>query len=331
MEPYQVLEQEFARWNDLDPAGMVCCSSGTAALHLALEAMRLPPGSEILVPDYTMVACPRAVTLAGLVPVFVDCDKKLLLLDPIEVGRLSCEAEGLLVVHVYGRRFDLEQAVRDSGAGVGGWNNLYVVEDLAEAHGIRPHSATDAACWSFYKNKIVAGEEGGAVWFRDLAHAALARQLRTLGFTEAHDYIHVPRGHNYRLSNAHARIVLESLRNAGHNILARRRIEQWYDAACPNEWRMPPRDVVWVYDVHIPGLDRERMGRVVRRLNEVGIAARHGFLPMSAQNEFRGCRVVGSGNARKAAEEVFYLPVQPGITTEESVRQAFEIIREVMK
>lgn len=77
MEPYQLLEREFAEWNDLDPAGMVACSSGTAALHLALEAFRLPQGSKVIVPDYTMVAVPRAVTMAGLKPVFADCDERL--------------------------------------------------------------------------------------------------------------------------------------------------------------------------------------------------------------------------------------------------------------
>lgn len=79
MEAYQRLEKEWAEFNGLDSAGMVACSSGTAALHLALEAFRLPPGSEVLVPDYTMVACPRAVAMAGLTPVFVDCDKRLLM------------------------------------------------------------------------------------------------------------------------------------------------------------------------------------------------------------------------------------------------------------
>ena len=78
MEPYQQLEREWAEWNHLDPAGMVVCSSGTAALHLALEALCLG-GAEIIVPDYTMIACARAVTLAGCTPVFVDCDERLLM------------------------------------------------------------------------------------------------------------------------------------------------------------------------------------------------------------------------------------------------------------
>lgn len=79
MEAYESLEQEFAQWQGLDPRGMVACSSGTAALHLALEALQLPQGSQVIVPDYSMIACPRAVVLADLRPVFVDCDEQLLM------------------------------------------------------------------------------------------------------------------------------------------------------------------------------------------------------------------------------------------------------------
>ena len=329
MEPFKILEDEWARWNGLDPAGMVACASGTAALHLAFEALQLPAGSECIVPDYTMVACARAVVLAGLTPVFVDCDDRLCL-DRGLVEQTACEfskVEAVIAVHVYGRCCDYYSPKIAYGFA----KNVALIEDLAEAHGVKPHPDTFAACWSHYRNKAIAGEEGGAVWFRDPTYAALARQLRNMGFTEAHDYQHVPRGHNYRMSNAHARLILESLRNADHNIPARRRIEQWYDAACPPEWRMPPRDACWVYDLRIPGLTESRQARIVKKLNEERIAARHGFKVMSGQKEFNRCRLVTELNniskAYEASLEVFYLPVQPGITTEESVRRAFEIIK----
>ena len=78
-EPYQRLEKLWAEMNDLSSEGMVACSSGTAALHLALESLKLPNGSYVAVPDYTMIACARAVTLAGLKPVFIDCTSDLLI------------------------------------------------------------------------------------------------------------------------------------------------------------------------------------------------------------------------------------------------------------
>jgi perosamine synthetase len=350
MEPYQRLELEWAAFNGLDPAGMVACSSGTAALHIALEAFQLPQGSEVIVPDFTMVACARAVTLAGLTPVFVDCGDDLLM-DPelIPPARIP-NGSVVMAVHVYGRRSDMERLHQFTYGG----RVALVVEDLAEAHGVRPHESTDAACWSFYKNKIIAGEEGGVVWFRDPEHARLARQLRSLGFTDAHDFRHVPRGHNYRMGNLHASSILERSNDfyCNPNALdqytvgfrgkttkqSRREIEGWYDEVCPTDWKMPRRDAVWVYDLRIPGMSRTTQWLVVDWLNAKGIAARMSFLPMSSQEEYRTCRFVRGGRndpgevkykylrSRVLSEEVFYLPVRPGETTRDDCRKAFEVV-----
>lgn len=366
MEPYQLLETKWAEFNGLEPRNMVACSSGTSALHLALEAMQLPPASEVLCPDLTMVACPRAIILAGLTPVFVDYGDDLLMDTSLVAGAIPWNNAGeqdlvtaCMWVSVYGR---VDQNDRQYLADLCRQLGLKYIEDLAEAHGVRPHPATDAACWSFYRNKIVAGEEGGAVWFRRIEHADRARQLRSLGFTAAHDFDHIPRGHNYRMSNLHAKYILnewdDDCPGLAHrnglscyaiNKLARREIEGWYDAVCPAEWRMPPRDAVWVYDLRLP-FDWERdvrnprfglpsyttVDRVVAALNAEGIAARHCFKPMSRQEEFRKCRRVYSAaadgcevsRADMASAGVVYLPVQPGVTTESDCQRAFAIIKE---
>jgi perosamine synthetase len=331
MEKYQQLELEFSKWNGLDPEGMVSVSSGSAALHLALEALQLPPGSECLVPDYTMIACARAVTLAGLKPAFVDCDDRLLmdwsevtsrLWIPDTLGAIMC-------VHVYGRRMDMDKVHSMFHRIVGKDGPKPVIEDLAEAHGVKPHPRTDAACWSHYRNKIVGGEEGGSVWFHNPEHAKLARQLRNLGFTDAHDFMHIPRGHNYRLANCLAEKVLDSLMFADRNIAARRTVESWYDRYCPMEWRMPPRDVPWVYDLRVKGMGRITQDRLVQILNGQGIAARHGFKPMTIQPEHAGYQEV-CPKALEMASQVFYLPIHPGTTTEEDCKRSFEIIRHVL-
>lgn len=338
LQPYERLEEEWATFNELPVEGMVVCSSGSAALHLALEAFRLPPGSEVLVPDYTMVACARAVTLAGLTPVFVDCGDDLNLdveLVAKEVGGVNSVGV-VMAVHVYGRRCDMDAL--DFSCLKGGDETL-IVEDLAEAHGVRPHLGTDAACWSFYRNKVVAGEEGGAVWFRDPSHAALARCLRSMGFTDAHDYTHVARGWNYRMSNLHAQPISESLLAYSNNVYARRAMELLYDAACPAEWRMPARDVPWVYDVRIPGMTAAEQNEIVRRLNGLGIAARHAFKPMTMQEEYQfKCRRVHgqwtpSGaecvtRAEVASREVIYFPLDRGNAG--SVKTCFDVCKQVL-
>lgn len=314
LEPYEELEVKFAEWNELSPEGMVACSSGTAALHLAWETLD-PAGKIVDMCDLNMVACPRSVVLAGMTPRFHDCNDYLL----INSDSLPQTCDNLLVTHIYGRQVGLEHTSLEDVD--------YVVEDLAEAHGVRPNRLTHAACWSFYKNKQIYGEEGGAVWFKDPEHARRARQLRSLGFTDSHDFTHVPRGHNYRMSNAHARLILPSLAEADANLARRREIEEWYDLECPINWRMTKRDVVWVYDFRIPNLTSEKQNRLVKTLNNFGISARHCFKPMTTMEEWRGTQPV-SPNALRLSSEVIYLPVVPKITTRDKTKRSFEIIKQ---
>lgn len=318
MEAYIELEQEFGAWAKAD--NVVACSSGTAALHLAMEALRLPKGSSVIMSDFNMVACARAAALAGLKPVFVDCNERLLL-DPSKLTNAHCKAaSAILATHVYGRRCDMDTLAR-----IACDYDLYMLEDSAEAHGVVPHPATDATCWSFYRNKIIAGEEGGAIAFAHSSAAKLAKQLRSLGFTDAHDYTHFPYGHNYRMSNLHASAILASLRGANANIAERRRIVDLYESHCPAHLRMPRRDALWVYDVRLPQQNSyEALNRVVAQLKAAGIAARHGFKPMTMQMEF-----IGEVNleAMQASLEVLYLPIVPWKTYDRETRTAFDVIQ----
>jgi dTDP-4-amino-4,6-dideoxygalactose transaminase len=160
VEPYQQFERDFGAWAGV--SNVVGCSSGTAALHLALESLKLPPGSSVLVPDYTMVACARAVTLAGLTPVFVDCGDDLLMRPDLLHGGAGfpLTTSAIMAVHVYGRRCDMGRVAEFAEV-----NGLAVIEDLAEAHGVKPHSFTDAAYGRFYKQQdnCRRGGRGGRV------------------------------------------------------------------------------------------------------------------------------------------------------------------------
>lgn len=328
MEMFEQLEREFAAFNGLPAKGMVCCNSGTSALHLALEVLGLPPGSRVIVPSFTMISCPRAVRLAGLELVFIDCRDDLLMdLQLAAALQESTDVSAVMPVHIYGRRCPMNWPTTKETH----WR-IKVIEDLAEAHGVRVHPSTDAACWSFYRNKIIAGEEGGAVWFRDPEHAALARQLRCLGFTPKHDFTHLPRGHNYRLANSLASLVLTNLRRVvgdldGYGLTWRREVESWYEEACPSVLRMPRRDVPWVYDVRLPGIDYDAQARVVEALQREGIAARCAFKPMEMQPEFRRDPV--STNSLRLSKEVIYLPINRDVTRE-MAGKAFEVVARVL-
>lgn len=311
MEAYQQLEHVWKSFSNMPHT--VACSTGSSALHLALEALELPKGSYVAVPEFTMIACARAVTMAGLVPVFVDCGLDLLM-DPDRlrdvVDKYPIRLTAVMPVHIYGRRCSMFQISE-----IANRNNLRIVEDMSEIHGVAPYHQTDAACWSCYKNKIIGGEEGGMISFRSARSAELARKMRSHGFTDDHNFLHTPRGINARLSNAHADLILRSFWARHSNIQRRLLISSWYDAevrAWSPESLMPPRDVCWVYDLSLRpfGVDNEH---VVRQLNERGVAARVGFKPMSMQEEYRS-DMYESTLAYRLSKEVIYLPVTPTMT-----------------
>lgn len=329
MQDYERFEKEYERL--MGVPNVVACSSGTAALHLALEALAIPQYSEVILPDFTMIACPRAVTLAGLKPVFVDVNDHLLMAPYLVWDAVTPLSRAIMAVHIYGRAAPMDEYFE-----VAANQNLFLIEDLAEAHGLPPHPSTDAACWSFYRNKIIAGEEGGAISFRSPKHAERARSLRSLGFTEEHDYRHAPRGHNYRMSNLHASAIMQSLSMFGRNVKDRNRIIGYYDELCPEKWKMPERSAPWVYDLRIRGMVEADQYHIVGELNRAGIAARHGFKPMHTQEEYWHDRLVKHRNgnvtwsyAKRLCQEVIYLPVIPGTTGRDVVSNTFRIINKL--
>lgn len=315
METYQRLEREFSDWAGLP--NTVACSSGTAALHLALEAFRFPLGSSVIVPEYTMVACARAVILAGLRPIFVDCGKDLLLRTDLLDAVVRPDTVAIMPVHIYGRICDLK-AIHDWA-----WKrSIYVVEDRAEAHGAATldkfgNSLSHAQCYSFYRNKVIAGEEGGMVSFSDPARADLARCLRSLGATPKNDYDHLARGMNYRLSNSLAETIRNSLDLAPFNIPKRARLSEVYSKHLPKEWHMPPRETNWVYDILLP--PEINTFQVVRRLQEKMVEARLGFKPMSSQEEFLAPHFK-TLLAWEMSQRIIHLPLSPRLMLDEVVQ-----------
>ncbi len=320
MEPYLRLETELAIWIGAESQQMVVCSSGTAALQLALTALRLPPRSRVLVPECGFVACGRSVRAAGLEPVFVDCGDDLLI-DLHLVVEASWDMEritAILPVHIHGRRCEMDELL--FRANRKGWK---VVEDMAQLHGVAPDPRSDAACWSFNRTKVVHGEEGGACWFRDKERAKDARVLRNQGhYDDDLAWSHHPGGSNWRMANALAIPILNSLRMAGERMLTLRQSERQLDELCPKEWRMPERQSPWVYDLRVPdGMSVE----VVQALRQAGIAARCCFRPLGDLPEFMSCtRIGGAKRARAAFHSVIALPLP---MTGEQAERAMAVIK----
>lgn len=222
------LERELARCCEADAA--VVTANGTVALHLAVLALGLQPGDEVVVPALTYVATANAVRYACAQPVLVDVSPDTWTLDPHGIEAVvSPKTRGIIAVHLYGHPADMGPIIA-----VARRRNLWVVEDAAEALGARYHGRTvgslgDAATFSFYGNKLITSGEGGAVTCNDAAVAERLRLLRNQGVTAGRNYWHSVIGYNYRLTNVAAALAAAQLSQLSKFVARRRSIIARYE------------------------------------------------------------------------------------------------------
>lgn len=309
METYQELEREFAAFVGTKHA--VAVNTGTAALHLALAARGIGPGDEVIIPDFTMIACAYAVLYCGATPVFVDCGEDL----NIDVGKIAAAVRGrtraIMPVHVYGRVCDMDEILR-----LARMYGLAIIEDCSEAHGAtwrdsRVGAIGTVGCFSLYRNKIIHAEEGGIITTDDDVIAARMRDMKNMSFGPRHDYLHTNRiGFNYRMTNSQASLALESLRSYETNSVRRMRIREWYDEALVGMTiDRPAGSALWMYDI-VCGADAQP------RILETVPGSRPFFKPMSIQPFFHLPPGV-ENNALSASKHGVYLPVREDMTREE--------------
>lgn len=299
---FEELENKFSKY--IGTEGCVSVNSGTAALHLALEALQLPKDSEIIVPQFTMIATAWAVYYARLNPVFVDCSDDLLI-DLIDLEKkITYKTKVIMVTHVYGRVVNM-----DAVSELAKKYNLRIIEDAAEAHGCKWGNkmvgSYDIGCFSFYRNKIVCGEEGGAIVSDDLEFLKIVKDMKSMSFGEEHNYMHKRIGFNYRMTNSQASLIIDSLGEIDKNIKIRRQNESLYDSLIAKKYHMPRRDVPWVYDIKVDN------NKIVDDLRKQNIAARYGFKPVGSCAPF--LLDVSQTKSYEMSKKIMYLPVGPDV------------------
>ncbi len=189
----------------------VSVTNGTAALELAISVLRLPAGSEVILPSFTIVSCIEAVLRNGLTPVLVDCDPKTFCMDANHVvARISENTSAIMPVHIYGHPANMERILK-----IAKMHNVKIIEDAAEAHGAecaidgkwqKCGSFGDVSTFSFYANKNITCGEGGMVLTDDNELADRLRARRNLCFGKQERFFHEDRGWNFRMTNMQAAI-----------------------------------------------------------------------------------------------------------------------------
>jgi perosamine synthetase len=279
-------EHEFATYCGVRYG--VATHNGTVALHLALAALGIGPGDEVILPTLTFVATANAVVYAGATPVFVDSEPHTWNIDPEAVARaITARTRAIIAVHLYGHPADM-----DSLRALANQHGLTLIEDAAEAHGARYRgrrvgSLSDVAIFSFFGNKIITTGEGGMVLTDDSELADRCFFLENQARQKENPYWHPEIGYNYRMTNLQAALGVAQLERIEELIAIRVRNAAYYGRRLQDIQGLSPppcaqwaENVYWMYTVLVEeeyGLDRDTL---MARLHQRGIDTRPAFYPI---------------------------------------------------
>ncbi|GAA1405588.1 DegT/DnrJ/EryC1/StrS family aminotransferase [Oerskovia paurometabola] len=266
----------------------IATNNGTTALHLALVALGIGPGDEVILPVLTYIASANAVRYCGAEPVFVDVDAETMNIDPALIeAAITPRTKAIIPVDLYGNPAPIVEIME-----IAARHGLTVVQDSAEAHGAevdgrRVGSLAHVTAFSFFGNKVITTGEGGAVTTDDDELAARLRLLRGQGMDPERRYWFPEVGFNYRMTNVAAAIGLGQLERFDAILDARDALAKQYDALLGGipglslpEQRPGTRRVNWLYTVTLDGADAARRDRVMAELAEDGIETRPVFHPL---------------------------------------------------
>jgi len=282
-------ERRWAEYCGVSHGVAVC--NGTVAIEVAMAALALPPGSEVILPSFTIISCVAAVLRAGCRPVLVDCEPDTWCLDVAEVERkITGKTRAVMPVHIYGHMAEmnpLAELARKFG--------LAIVEDAAEAHGAEYHGRRAGGigtmgCFSFYANKIVTTGEGGMVVTGDAKLAERVRSLRNLCFRRDQRFLHTELGHNFRMTNLQAAVGLAQVERVEDHVMRKRRMAARYGERLrempgiqlPVE-RPGVKNVYWMYGIVLEDSVPFDAGAFGARLKDHGVDSRPFFLGMHEQ------------------------------------------------
>jgi perosamine synthetase len=244
----------------------IAVSNGTTALQVAVEAVGVSMGDEVIMPSYTIISCASSVVRAGGIPVLVDCKPDTFCMDVEAVAaRITPKTKAIMVVHMFGHPVDMDPILA-----LAAHHDLIIIEDAAEVHGARYLSGRggNAPVWrtcggmghiatfSFFANKLITTGEGGMVITDNAKFAQRARDLRNLCFRTDRRFLHTEHGYQFRLTNMQAALGVNQVKRIEFIVDRKRRIaadyhERLSDIAgiqlpMEHDWA---KSVFWVYSI----------------------------------------------------------------------------------
>jgi perosamine synthetase len=333
-------EDQFA--NRLGRNYAIAVTSGTAALDVAIEALLIGPGDEVILPAFTIISCINQVVRSGATPVLVDSDPLTWNMNLQQVEeKITEHTKAILVVHIFGLPVDIDPILELAQK-----KNIKIIEDAAEMLGQTYNekpcgSFGDISTFSFYPNKLVTTGEGGMIVTNDKQLADDCRSLRNLCFQPKKRFVHERLGWNYRMTNIQAALGLAQLERLDEFVQIKRSIGKKYSQGLRvlNEVQLPlektdyAENIYWVFGLVLNdsiGFDAEE---AMKMLEEKGIGCRPFFCPMNQQPVLREMGFFLNESypvAERLYKQGFYIPSSLALTSEH-INHVINKLIEVLK
>lgn len=330
-------EEAFAR--EVGAKHAIALNSGTAAMHLSLEALGVSEGDEVITVPFTFVATSEVILYCRAKPVYVDCSQTdfNMLASQVE-SKITPRTKAILPVHFAGQSCDMDALLK-----IARKHNLKIIEDAAHSFptlykGRKIGSVGDTTCFSFYATKTLSTGEGGMLTTQDDEIAARARLLSLHGITRdawkryqnpgAWRYDVVALGHKYNMSDLQAAIGIQQLKKAGSFLEKRRSVARRYlNAFEKNDLLKVP--AVEDFEAHawhlfVIQLELEKLTisreQFMEQMGEAGVGTSVHFIPLCEHPYYKeklGLKAQDFPNAMEAYRRIVSLPIYPGMTDEE--------------
>lgn len=319
----------------------VAVSNGTAALEIAVRALGIGKGDEVIMPTFTIISCAMAVTKAGGIPVLVDCDFYTWNMNVEEIeSKITAKTKAIMVVHLYGLPVDINKIITLAEK-----YNLKIIEDAAESHGQTYYgqpcgSFGDISTFSFYPNKHITTGEGGMVVTDSEELAERCRLLRNLCFRNDNRYVHDEISDNYRFTNLQAAVGMAQLERLDEFVGRKKEMGRYYTdrlhnvegLILPVEKTEYADNIYWVYGLVLKNEISVDNRTVQKLLAEKNIGSRTFFWCMHEQPVYMKSGLFLKEkyeNAEYLARKGFYIPSGLALTKSQMDR-VVDGIREVM-
>lgn len=306
----------------------IAVSNGSAALDIAVKALDIGMGDEVIIPTFTIISPAQSVVSAGAIPVLVDSDDKTWNMDVTQIeSKINKNTKAILVVHIYGLPVDMDPILELCSK-----YNLFLIEDAAEMHGQtykgkKCGSFGDISIFSFYPNKHITTGEGGMIVTNNPELNLRCQKLRNLAFEpNGRRFVHHEIGWNYRMTNMQAALGLAQLEMIDFHIKRKREIGLLYQEKLKDlvGYQKPlvkteyAHNIYWVFG--LVSEEEKKTERLVKTLSDNNIGTRPFFWCMHEQPVFIKMGLFKNQKfpiAEKIARNGFYLPSGLGLTDTE--------------